>query len=133
MNPNKSKSNPVDMKNKTATKFRISSISFGSPISFELNGDHVIGRLLGLIPICKIHLKAVLYLRLASRHEVSPLFFMLNWPQMLLASHRAICPVYVLQTRKGQKIFIKMKGGGHFRLREAIARHSNRKSHKLVA
>ncbi len=117
----------------TIGKNRLSSVSFGSPFSFELKGDYIICRFLGLIPVSKVHLGAVHYLRLATRHEVTPLYLILNWPQMLLASHRSICPVYILQTRKGQKLFLKLAGGAHFRLRKAIARHSDRKNHKMAA
>ena len=121
------------MKAEPIGKSTIARVSLGSPCSYELNGDHMIGRFLGMIPISKIHLGAVHYLRLATRSEVSPLYFLLNWPQMLLSSHRSVCPVYILQTRKGQKVFLKMEGGAHFRLRQAIARHSDRKVHKMAA
>lgn len=121
------------MKTEPIGKSIISAVSFGSPCSYELVGDHMVGRFLGLVPICKIHLGAVHYLRLATRNEVSPVYFMLNWPQMLLASHRSVCPVYLLQTRKGQKVFLKMEGGAHYRLRKAIARHSDRKVHQMAA
>jgi hypothetical protein len=114
-------------------KNRIASVSFGSPCSYELSGDQIVVRFLGLIPIGKVHLGAVHYLRLATRHEVTPLYFLLNWPQMLLASHRSVCPVYILQTRKGQKLFLKMTGGSHFRLRQAISRHSDRRCHQMAA
>lgn len=114
-------------------KTKIANPSLGSPFSFELRGDHIVQRFLGLIPAGKVHLGAVHYLRLATRNEVSPLYFLLNWPQLLLASKRSTCPVYVLQTRKGQKMFLKMRGGEHFRLRQAIARHSDKRSHKMAA
>ncbi|MDF7825575.1 hypothetical protein P4B35_16230 [Pontiellaceae bacterium B12227] len=117
----------------TIGKSRIAAVSFGSPCSYELSGDYIIGRFFGLIPICRIHLGAVHYLRLATRHEVSPIYFIMNWPQLLLTSHRSVSPVYILQTRKGQKLFLKMEGGSHFRLRQAIARHSDRKCHKMAA
>lgn len=121
------------MKTEPIGKTNISALSLGSPCSYELDGDHMIGRFWGLFPICKIHLGAVHHLRLATRNEVSPIYFMLNWPQMLLSSHRSARPVYILQTRKGQKVFLKMEGGAHFRLRKAIARHSDRKIHKMAA
>ena len=117
----------------TVGKRRIAAASFGSPCSYELSGDYIIGRLFGLFPICRIHLGAVHYLRLATRHEVSPIYFLMNWPKMLLIRHRSISPVYILQTRKEQKIFLTMDGESHFRLRQAIARHSDRRNHKMAA
>ena len=121
------------MTTKAVGRTKIASVSFGSPFSFELRGDHIIQRFLGVIPMGKVHLGAVHYLRLATRNEVSPLYFILNWQQMLLASHRSTCPVYVLQTRKGRKLFMKMEGSEHFRLRQAIGRHSDRRVHKMAA
>ncbi|WP_372796272.1 hypothetical protein [Pontiella sp.] len=118
---------------KAVGKTKVAAVSLGSPFSFELSGDHLVRRFLGLIPTGRVHLGAVHYLRLATRHEVSPLYFMLNWPQLLLASHRSSCPVYVIQTRKGNRMFLKMRGGEHFRLRQAIARHSDKRSHQMAA
>ena len=118
---------------KTVGKSKISSVSFGTLCSYELSGDYLIGRFLGLIPIGRIHLSTVHYLRLAARQEVSLIYLVLNWPQMLLASHRSISPVYILKTHKGQKVFLKMKGGAHFRLRQAIAQHNERKRHTIAA
>ena len=117
----------------TVGKTTLASVSLGSPFSFELKGDHLIQRFLGLIPTGKVHLGAINYLRLATRNEMSPFYFLLNWPQMLLSSHRCTRPVYVVQTRKGNKLFLKMEGGEHFRLRQAIARHSDKRSHKMAA
>lgn len=118
---------------KTVGKAKIVSVSFGSPFSFELKGDHVLVKLLGVVPVGKVHLGAIHFLRLATKNEVSPIYFVLNWPQMLLVSQRSKCPVYILQTRKGHKFFLKMEGGAHFRLRQAIARHSDRRVHKMAA
>lgn len=121
------------MPNKAIGKSHLASVSPGSPCSYSLDGDYIVGRLFGVFPLNRIHLGAVHYLRLATRREVSPAYFLMNWPQFLLSKHRSVSPVYILQTRKGQKIFMKLEGGAHFRLRQAIARHSDRRSHKLAA
>lgn len=121
------------MTRETVGASALSPVSFGSPCSYSLEGDLIVGRLFGLVPISRIHLGAVHYLRLATRHEVSPVYFLLNWPGFLLTSSRATRPVYILQTREGQRLFLMMTGGAHFRLRQAIARHSGRKAHRLAA
>ena len=121
------------MKRESVGKTLLSPLTLGAPCSYHLEGDRIVGRLFGLIPICNVHLGAVHYLRLASRREVSPAYFMLNWPRFLLTSHRATRPVYILRTRKGHKLFLLMEGGAHFRLRQAIGRHSDRKTHALAA
>jgi hypothetical protein len=121
------------MTHKIIGKSLLAPISFGSPCSYELSGDHIICRLFGYIPIRRIHLGAVHYLRLATRSEVSPVFFIFNWPQLILSHRRSVCPVYILQTRKRHRIFLKLESGAHFKLRQAIARHSDRKRHKIAA
>ena len=121
------------MPRETIGKALIAPASLTSPCSYDLEGDHVVSRLFGLFPLNRIHLGAVHYLRLATRNEVSPAYFIMNWPRFLLASHRAVSPVYILQTRKGHKLFLRLEGGAHFRLRQAIARHSDRRNHKQAA
>ena len=111
----------------------LSPVSIGSPCSYALEGDYIIGRLFGLITLTRIHLGAVHYLRLATRREVSPAHLLLKWPEFILPSHRAHRPVYILQTRKGNRLFLSLEGSSHFRLRQAIARHSDRRSHRLAA
>ncbi len=117
----------------TAEKKLIALASFGSPYSYELQGDYLVPRFLGCIPAGRVHLGAVNYLRLATRSETPLLYFILNWQSMLLAGRRASCPVYVIQTRAGRRLFLKLKGGDHFRLRQAIARHSDKRRHKMAA
>ena len=118
---------------KTIGRKKLSPASIGSPCSYELMGEYIVGRFLGIIPIARIHLGAVHYLRLATRNETNPLYLLLNWPQFLMSSRRAVRPVYILQTRKGQRLFLKLEGGEHFRLRQAIARHNNPAIHRMAA
>lgn len=111
---------------------KLASVSFSSPCSYELQGDRLIGKLLGLFPILNIHVAAVHYLRLATRSEVSPLYMLFNWAQFL-PHRRSIRPVYVLQTRSRHRIFLKLEGAGHFKLRQAIGRHTDRKPNRMAA
>ena len=120
------------MKRRTIKPTQLTPVCSGSFFSHELSGDNIVVRLFGLIPISTIHLGAVYYLRLATRREVSPLYFIFNWPQFL-AHRRARRPVYVLQTRKGHRYFLKLEGDTHFKLRQAIGRHSDRKRHQKLA
>lgn len=103
----------------------ISAFQFGSICSYELQGEYIVARFLGLMPIRRFHLGAVYYLRLASRSEVPPHFLLFNWLHFL-SIRRARRPIYVLQTRSTHhRIFLKMESSAHFRLRQAIARFSN--------
>jgi len=78
--------------------------------------------LFGLIPIFSIHLSSVHYLRLATRGEVPLPYLWRNWLQFL-PHRRAKRPVYVLQTKTGRRLFLKLTGDAHFELRRAIGRH----------
>ncbi|WP_372806460.1 hypothetical protein [Pontiella sp.] len=118
---------------KPIATYRLSSASLGAPCTYELCGDHIVGRLFGVVPLCRIHLGAVHYLRLAARSDVPSIYVLFNWPQFFLCSRRSVNPVYILQTRKGQRLYLKLAGGAHFKLRKAIARHSNRKANRIAA
>lgn len=117
---------------KSAGNTLLTPLSFGSLYSYELYSDQIIGKLFGLFPVLKIHLSAVHYLRLATRSEVTPLYMLFNWPQFM-AYRRSKRPVYVLQTRTRHRIFMKLEGKGHFKLRQAIGRHNDHKSKQKIA
>ncbi|MEE9369318.1 MAG: hypothetical protein V3V05_10735 [Pontiella sp.] len=120
------------MMHKSIGKTQLSPVSFGSLCSYELCGDQIIGRLFGFIPVVKIHLAAVYYLRLATKSEVTPLYYTFNWLQFL-PHRRSLRPVYVLQTRTRHRIFLKLEGSGHFKLRQAIGRYNDRKKKRAAA
>ena len=91
------------------------------------------GHIFGLIPRYRVHLQDVHFLRLASRTDAPPLYFIMNWSCFILTRKRSVKPVYILQTRKGQRIMMKLEGGAHFRLRQAISRHSERRNKQNAA
>ena len=121
------------MAHKTVGRYQLAPVSFGTLCSYDLCGDHIVARLFGVIRLRSIHLGAVHYLRLATRSEVPMVYLVFNWPQFLLSHRRSVCPVYVLQTRNGHRFCMKLQGGAHFKLRQAIARHNDRRQHKLAA
>ena len=103
---------------------RLSKIAdCGLLISYTLTPNRLVIHLLGFIPRHSIRLADVDYLRLASRDEVPGLFYLRNMKHFRPAG-AAHCPVYVLKTRKRRKrVYLKLRGGSHFRLRSAIGRH----------
>lgn len=119
------------MSAKSEVQYTLSSFRLGSPCSYAVDGEYIIGRLFGLIPVVRIHLGAVHYLRLASRSDASPLYMLFNYINFM-PHMRSRCPVYVLQTRSHHRIFLKMESGTHFRLRQAIGKH-NRKPMRMAA
>ncbi|VGO22968.1 hypothetical protein [Pontiella sulfatireligans] len=113
-------------------KTNLSSAGLGSIFSYELCGDQIVSRLFGLFPVRSINLAAVCYLRLATRSEVSPVYFLTSWMQFM-PHRRTINPVYVLQTRKGHRLFLKLQGDAHFKLRQAIGRFQANGKHRMAA
>jgi hypothetical protein len=103
------------------SKTILSPSSPGSLCSYELQGSLLTARLFGFVPAFTIHLSNVHYLRLATPDEVSPLYLATNWLQFL-PHRRSICPVYVLQAKTGRRLFLKLDGTAHFKLRQAIGR-----------
>lgn len=100
----------------------LAPLSAGSIHSFQLRGTSLISRLFGLFPVQNIHLADVQFLRLATKDEVPALYFLFNWMQFL-SYKRARRPVYILQTNGRSRLFLKLEGDAHFRLRQAIARN----------
>jgi hypothetical protein len=113
------------MQIKSKFSVKLSSFGLGSPCSYKLEGEHISGKFLGIIPAGNIHLGNVSYLRLATSDEAPPLYLFFNYVQFLSFS-RARRPVYVLQTQSRRRIFLKLDNRTHFRLRKAIGRYVSR-------
>ncbi len=98
----------------------------GYVISYYLSPHNVSVYLLGFIPLHRIALTDVHYLRLASADEVPRAYYIRNWSHFR-PSRAAHCPVYKLQTKARRKrIFLKLRSGAHFRLRRAIGDHKKK-------
>lgn len=120
------------MKSNDIGKAVLTPAALDAPISYELCGNQIIGRFLGLIPMQHIDLDSVHFLRLAARSEVNPVHLLINWRHFLIRA-RSGSPVYILQTRRRQRIFLKLTGGAHFRLRQAIGRHAHKEHQRIAA
>lgn len=105
----------------------LAPLLLGTFCSYEIKGNDLVCRFLGILPISRTHLSTVHYLRLATRSDTSLLYFILNFPCFMFVSHRSVRPIYVLQTQKKRRILMKLKGGAHFKLRQAIAQHSEQR------
>jgi len=102
------------------SNMRISDVRLGSLCAYDLKGSLLLERWLGFLTVRRIPLSDVLYLRLASPGEI---------PSGLrtFRASRARRPVYVLRPKKGRRIFLRIEGGNHFRLRQAIADATGRR------
>ncbi len=117
---------------KTIGKTLLNPVSIGSVCSHELSGNIITSRLFGFIPVQSIHLADVHYLRLATNDELTPVYLLFNWSRFLPQQH-SVRPVYILQTKTRRRIFLKLGGGAHFRLRQAIGRQHEQRQRRLAA
>ncbi len=120
------------MKSNDIGKAVLTPTALDAPISYELCGNAIIGRFLGLIPMQHIELGSVHFLRLAARSEVNPVHLLINWRHFLIRA-RSRSPIYILQTHKRQRIFLKLDGRAHFKLRQAIGRQTCKEQYRIAA
>ncbi len=106
--------------------------SRGLLCSYELRGNRIVAHLFGIFPVQNIHLSEIRYLRLASQDEMTPVCLLFNWPHFL-PHRRSVRPVYVLQTKNSRRLFLKLDGKAHFKLRQAIARTHETRQQRMAA
>jgi len=121
------------MTDERPVKCTLDKMGLGSLFTYELTGEHIVGRFLALFPLVRIHLAAVYCLRLASQNETPPLFLLFNWIHFVPQLRRKTRPIYVLQTRSRYRIFLKLDSETHFRLRQAINRYAPQNTQPMAA
>jgi hypothetical protein len=116
----------------TSASILLCPVTLGSLHAYRLYEGRVVGFFLGIIPLRRIVLKEVRYLRLATRNEVPFLYLLFNWIQFL-PRHRSVRPVYILRTTSKKQVFLKLGGNAHFQLRQAIGKHTEPTSRRRRA
>ena len=120
------------MKTNVIGQTQLIPATVNSPCSYELCGNQLIGRLFGIIPVSRIDLDTVSFMRLATRSETSPFHLLMNWKHFLIR-YQSSRPVYILQTTNRQRIFLRLSGGAHFRLRQALSRDQFSQRQRIAA
>ena len=120
------------MKPNVIGETQLVAASLNSPYSYELYGNLLIGRLFGIIPVVRVELATVSFMRLATRSEISPVQLLMNLKHFLIR-FQSSRPVYILQTTKRQRIFLTLSGGAHFRLRQAVSRYQHPQKQRIAA
>lgn len=110
----------------TSERNIISPLNLGTCVSYELCGDRINIRFLGLILIGKIELKKISTFRLASRGEPSGLAFLINLILYYLwrPAHK---PIYLVRTSNGKSYFIKLSHDKQLQFQKAAKRGRRRK------
>ena len=109
-----------------------SPFSRGLLCSYELRGSRIVARLFGIFPVQNIHLAEIRYLRLASQDEMTPIRLLLSWAHFL-PHRRSVRPVYILQTQSRHRLFLKLDGKAHFKLRQSMARLHEPQRQRMAA
>jgi hypothetical protein len=109
------------MKPKGVGTIMISPLNLGTCVSYEMRGDQIIIRFLGIITVGKIQVQDIRELRQATRAETSSIAFALN--ELLFYFWRpAYRPIYLMKTRQGKYFFLKLSHCSQKQLRMAIRR-----------
>lgn len=95
----------------------------GFLFSYELTAKDIKLRLLRLIPLARIRLDNIKYMRLSARREYLDFAGIRYWPSFL-SNRRGQNPLYVIATRNGRKkYFLRLGGAFHYKVRSAIGEH----------
>lgn len=108
------------MKLAVVGKTVISPLNLGTCVSYELCGDRITIRFLGIVPVGTIQLADIREFRLASRGEPSGLAFAMNWI-LYYCWRPAHKPIYLLRT-PARHCFLKLSHQSQQQLRSAISR-----------
>lgn len=102
----------------------------GFLIAYEITETHFRLRLLRLIPLARIRLDEIQYIRQRSGEGMGGLlaevirhpFHSLYWPHPLFGFSRAESTAYVIRMTSGRRVFVRLRTGFHYRLRAAMGR-----------
>lgn len=109
------------MKTETIGKTKLSPLHLGSFVSYELSGNIITVRMLGVFPIKHVRINDIRTLRLATRDEVSSLAFMMNL-MLYYCWRSAYRPIYLLQAADGKYYFLRLSHAMQNRLLLAMKR-----------
>lgn len=95
---------------------------------YELTSERLRLKLFRTIPLGSISLRKVVYIRQRSSDDMARLFkdVVLKpfrtwyWPHPAVSRHPGHSTPYVIRTRGGTRVFVRLRGAFHYRLRAAI-------------
>lgn len=95
---------------------------------YELTSERLNLRLFRLLPIGSVALRRIVYIRQRGADDMSGLFrdALLKpfkswyWPHPIMSYHRGHSTPYIIRTDRGARIFVRLRSGFHYRLRDAM-------------
>lgn len=106
----------------------VNSARDGFVFSYEISGTHFSLKLFRLIPLGRVRLDDMRYIRQRSDSDLRTLFsdFFRRpfrswyWPHTLVQNGGLRSSPYIIRTRNNRNIFVRLKVGYHYRLRAAM-------------
>ncbi len=108
---------------------------------YELSSDHLALKLFQCLPLGRIRLSNVVYVRQRSAGDLAAWWrdFFLKpfrswyWPHPVMSHKVGHSTPYIIRTRSGNRIYVRLRGGFHYRLRDAIGKARLAKRVKFTA
>lgn len=100
----------------------------GVVFAYTLSRRRLTLKLFRLLPVGSVRLEHVLYIRQRSGADVHQLFRDMfthpfrswYWPHPAMSYSKGQSTSYVLRTRRGCRLYVRMRTGFHYRLRDAV-------------
>lgn len=95
---------------------------------YELTSERLNLRLFRLFPIASIALRRMVYIRQRAAGDIADLlldaikkpFKSWYWPHPAMSYHRGHSTPYIIRTERGTRVYVRLRGGFHYRLRAAM-------------
>lgn len=106
----------------------VNSAHDGFVFAYEISDTHFSLKLFRLIPLGRVRLDDMRYIRQRSSSDLQDFFSDLllrpfkswYWPHTLIQNGGLRSTPYIIRTRKNRNIFVRLKVGYHYRLRAAM-------------
>lgn len=110
----------------------------GFILSIELTDQKLYLKILRLLPISKVRLKDIDYMRVSNFNEYLEFtrrsLHSQFWPTFFRGFKKKTAPIYMLKIKNGKRrLFLRLSSGFHYRLRTYIGRNNNHHSERPPA
>lgn len=108
----------------------------GFIFAVRLKSDRVVFRFLGILPVHRVNIDDIEYLRVSSMNEYFEALrageVVRFWPSFITGYAKRMAPVYVIKLiSSDEKVFLRLRSGFHYLLRTAIKRSKSRNNNSF--
>ncbi len=102
----------------------------GFTFAVRLRSDRVVFSFLGILPLYRVDIDDIEYLRVSSMNEYFEAMrsgeSVRYWPSFITGYAKRLAPVYVIKVKSSdEKVFVRLRSGFHYLLRTAIGREKS--------